>query len=180
MSINSQTSRRMSNAVRIAILSPSVLIFISATRLLIIANYDPTIASSIASSSGVVNTLIGTLVPIVPALLPLLVLALIVLRKLLLLVFAAIGASLVSPTYSTVKEAWRATVSQFTAVGHIFNIKSARPRDHALSISWLHDRAGVIFGIIVILVIVIDKHKALRRPYGQDKSGHAYFIDRVY
>lgn len=98
-------SRHISNAVRIAILSPSVLVSISAVRLLIIANYDPTTASSIASSIGVVGTLLGTLISIVPALLPLLVLAFIVLRKPLLLLFAAIGTALVSPAYATLKEA---------------------------------------------------------------------------
>ena len=103
------TSRRISNAVRIAVLSPSVLVFISAVRLLIIANYDPTTASSIASSIGVVGTLLGTLIPIVPALLPVLVLAFIALRKPLLLLFAGFGTALVSPAYTTLKVAWLAT-----------------------------------------------------------------------
>lgn len=173
------TSKRMSNAVRIAILSPGVLLFISAVRLLIIANYDPTTASAIASSSGIVGTLLGTLIPIVPALLPLLVLAFIVFpfRKPLLLLLAVIGTALVSPAYATLKEAWLATVNQFIAFGHAFAVFGhALSMNHpkliwdAFGLSWLHDRAALIFGAAAVLAIAYDNRERLLSNYSFNKS----------
>jgi hypothetical protein len=164
------TSRRISNAVRIAVLSPSVLVFISAVRLLIIANYDPTTASSIASSIGVVGTLLGTLIPIVPALLPVLVLAFIALRKPLLLLFAGFGTALVSPAYTTLKVAWLATVEQFTTVINALSASNSKLARHALHISWLHDRTSLIVGAMAVAVLVIDYHEKILRSYRSDPT----------
>lgn len=177
---NSPTSNRVSNAVRIAILSPAVLVFISAVRLLMIANYDPTTASAIASATGVVGTLLGTLIPVVPALLPPLLLVLIILRKWLLALFAAIGTALVSPSYATLKEAWMTTVNQFTAPGHALTITSPELRRHALGLSWMHDRASLIFGVIAVLVIAFDNRDRILASYPNKVSHPGYsLVDKV-
>jgi hypothetical protein len=177
----SPTSTRVSRAVRIAILSPGVLIFISAVRLLIIANYDPTTASAIASSTGVVSTLLGTLIPIVPSLLPLLVLIFAVFRRWLLLLFAAIGAALASPAYATLKEAWLATRNQFTAVGHTLSIKNANLRGRLLEQSWVHDRGYILFGALAVVAIVIDNRQRLLAFYPTKKSRPRYnLFDKIF
>lgn len=166
----SPTSKRVSNAVRVAILSPSVLLFISAVRLLIIANYDPTTASAIASSIGVVGTLLGTLIPIVPALLPFLALSLVILRKPLLLLFAAIGTALVSPAYATPREAWLATMDQFTSLAHALSSHNSGLERRTFALSWVHGRTSLIFGAIAVVVIAIDKREKLLRWYRYDDS----------
>lgn len=67
----SMTVRR-SQAFKAAMLSPAVILFASATRLLFISNYDTTTATTIASAAGVVGTLLGTVVPLLPPYLPIL------------------------------------------------------------------------------------------------------------
>lgn len=89
---------------RRALLSPAVLLFASGVRLLIISNYDPVTATSIASSGGTVGTLLGTIVPLIPQYLPLLILVLLALRRPVLLCLAVAGTILVSPIYATVPE----------------------------------------------------------------------------
>jgi hypothetical protein len=163
---DSPTSKRISKAVRVAILSPSVLLFISAVRLLIIANYDPTTADAIASSTGVVGTLLGTLIPIVPAFLPLLTMVMMIFRKPVLLAFAVLGTVLVSPAYATPKEAWLETINQFSIV--INAIKTSNPglKRHLLALSWQHDRTSLIVGIVVVTLIAFDNYnKLLIRSY---------------
>jgi hypothetical protein len=158
---DSPTSKRVSNAIRVAILSPSVLLFISAVRLLIIANYDPTTASAIASSTGVVGTLLGTLIPIVPALLPLLAMVMMIFRRPILLAFAVIGTVLVSPAYATPKEAWLETINQFATVMHAIKTGDPRLERHVLTLGWQQDRTSLIIGIAVVAVIAIDNYKKL-------------------
>lgn len=158
---DSPTSKRISKAVRVAVLSPSVLLFISAVRLLIIANYDPTTADAIASSTGVVDTLLGTLIPIVPALLPLLAMVMIIFRRPILLTFAVIGTVLVSPAYATPKEAWRETISQFSAVINALKASNPGLKRHLLALSWHHDRTSLAVGIVFVALIALDNYDKL-------------------
>jgi hypothetical protein len=57
---------RSSRWLRALLLSPVVLLFISATRLILVSNYDTTTATTIATSGGFVATLLGTVVPLLP------------------------------------------------------------------------------------------------------------------
>lgn len=86
-------------ALKAAALSPAVVLFASAIRLLLISNYDTTTATAIASAGGVVGTLLGTIVPLLPPYLPLLTILLAVARRWTLTVFAGCAAVLLSPTY---------------------------------------------------------------------------------
>jgi hypothetical protein len=78
--------------------SPLGLLVISATRLLVISNYNTTTAAAIASSGGYLNTVLGTLIPLVPLFLPYLALLFILFRKLVLSLLTFIAAIFVSPT----------------------------------------------------------------------------------
>jgi hypothetical protein len=91
------TSRR----VKALILSPIVILFASAARLLIISNYDTTTATTIASSAGVVGTLLGTVVPLLPPFLPAIIVFFIIFRRWGLALLTALFTALVSPMYIT-------------------------------------------------------------------------------
>jgi len=80
------------------IASPIGLLVISATRLLVISNYNVTTATAIASSGGYINTVLGTLIPLVPLFLPYLALLFLLFRKFILSILTFIGAIFVSPT----------------------------------------------------------------------------------
>lgn len=58
------------STVIVLILSPTGLLFIAITRLLVISNYDTTTASAIVSSGGYTNTLLGSVIPLIPIFLP--------------------------------------------------------------------------------------------------------------
>lgn len=90
---------RRSRAFRAALLSPAVILFASATRLLLISNYDTTTATTIASAAGVVGTLLGTVVPLLPPYLPILTILLATARRWTLAGFAGCATVLLSPTY---------------------------------------------------------------------------------
>jgi hypothetical protein len=80
------------------LLSPVGLLLISVTRLMIVADYNATTATTIASSGGYVNTILGTVVPLVPLFLPYLAIVLLIFRR-FILGFMAFGAALlISPT----------------------------------------------------------------------------------
>src|SRR3569833_1942198 len=78
--------------------STPVILIASATRLLLVANKDPTVATKIAASGGVTGTLLGTLIPLLPPYLPLIVVGLIVLRRPLLAAVATGAMILISPS----------------------------------------------------------------------------------
>jgi len=80
------------------LLSPVGLLLISVTRLMIVADYNATTATTIASSGGYVNTILGTVVPLVPLFLPYLAIVLLIFKR-FVLGFMAFGAALlISPT----------------------------------------------------------------------------------
>ena len=83
------------------IVSPIGLLVISATRLLVISDYNATTATAIASSGGYVNTLLGTVIPLVPVFLPYLALLFLLFRKVILSLLTFGAAALVSPTRLT-------------------------------------------------------------------------------
>ena len=161
-------SRRLTKTLWTAALSPGVVVFASAIRLLIIANYDPTTALSIAAANGVVGTLLGTLIPLIPPFLPLLALILIALRKPLLFLFAFFGALLVSPGYTTIKSAAHATEQQFINAWRAIN--SSHNSKHLLTLCWKADRASVIFGVVVAVIIAIDSHKKIANRVTADET----------
>lgn len=83
------------------LLSPVGLLLISVTRLLIVADYNTTTATAIASSGGYVNTLLGTVIPLVPVILPYLAIVLLVFRRFILSALAFGATLLISPTRLT-------------------------------------------------------------------------------
>jgi hypothetical protein len=82
----------------VVLLSPIGLLLISATRLLIISDYNTTTATTIAASGGYVDTVLGTAMPLVPIFLPYLALALLLFKRFILSALAFGAALLVSPT----------------------------------------------------------------------------------
>jgi hypothetical protein len=100
MSLSSRTERS-SGAVRALLLSPIVVLFASAARVLIIANYNTTTATTMAASAGVVSTLLGTIVPILPLFLPALLVVLVVFRRWAYVVLTAVATAFVSPVYTS-------------------------------------------------------------------------------
>jgi hypothetical protein len=82
----------------VVLLSPIGLLLISATRLLIISDYNTTTATTIAASGGYVDTVLGTVMPLVPIFLPYLALALLLFKRFILSALAFGAALLVSPT----------------------------------------------------------------------------------
>jgi hypothetical protein len=82
----------------VLLLSPIGLLLISATRLLIIADYNTTTATTIAASGGYLNTLLGTALPLIPIFLPYLAISLFLFKRFILSLLAFGAAILVSPT----------------------------------------------------------------------------------
>ena len=82
-------------------MSPIVVLFASAARVLIIANYNTTTATTMAASAGVVSTLLGTIVPILPLFLPALLVVLVVFRRWAYVVLTAVATAFVSPVYTS-------------------------------------------------------------------------------
>lgn len=78
--------------------SPIGILLISATRLLIISDYNTTTAVTIASSGGYINTLLGSIIPLVPIFMPYLALLLLLFRRFILAVIALLFAAVMSPT----------------------------------------------------------------------------------
>jgi hypothetical protein len=81
--------------------SSPVILIASATRLLLVANNDPAVATKVASSGGITGTLLGTLIPLLPPYLPLIVVGLIIVRRPFLAAVAAGAMILVSPAQIT-------------------------------------------------------------------------------
>jgi hypothetical protein len=93
-----------SRTIRALMVSPAVILFASATRLLLICNYDTTNATTMAASGGVTGTLLGTLVPLLPPYLPVIALSLAIFRRWSLFFLAALGTALVSPAYDSASD----------------------------------------------------------------------------
>ena len=100
-------AKRTSRLVTALLLSPFVILIASATRLLLIGNYDTTTAMTVASASGVVGTLLGTVVPLLPPFLPIICIIVAFARKWLTLGLTVLATALVSTTYASLPEGWR-------------------------------------------------------------------------
>lgn len=97
---------RPSRSTTIALLlSPVGLLLISATRLLIISDYNPATASTIVSSGSYIATLLGTVIPLVPIFMPYLALVLLFFNRVIVSVLTFLAAALVSPTPITISGA---------------------------------------------------------------------------
>ena len=97
---------RLTRLTRALLLSPVVLLVASATRLLIVCDYDAQAAATVAATGGLTGTLLGTTIPLLPALLPALVLFLLVARRWVLASVMAAMTAVISPAYSTFGDAW--------------------------------------------------------------------------
>jgi hypothetical protein len=82
----------------VLLLTPVGLIFIGATRLFIISDYNTTTAVTIASSGGYISTLLGSVIPLVPVFMPYAALTLLLFRKFLLSIIAFLFAVFITPT----------------------------------------------------------------------------------
>jgi hypothetical protein len=128
------------------LLSPVGLLLISVTRLMIVADYNPTTATTIASSGGYVNTILGTVVPLVPLFLPYLAIVLLLLRRFVLGALAFGAALLISPTLLAPVTAFSALVSDW---------------HHALS---LITRYWPVSIIVIVIVIMVDYYLITQGP----------------
>lgn len=97
MASSSDRAELSSGRVKALLLSPVVVLFASAVRLLIISNYDTTTATTLAASSGVVGTLLGTIVPLLPLFLPAIFIFFIIVRRWGLVLLTALFTAFVSP-----------------------------------------------------------------------------------
>lgn len=80
------------------LLTPIGLIFIGATRLFIISDYNTTTAVTIVSSGGYFSTLLGSVIPLLPVFMPYVALALLFFKKFLLTIIAFVFAVFITPT----------------------------------------------------------------------------------
>jgi len=92
-------AERLGRSATIALLvSPIGVLFVSAARLLIISDYNPSTASAIVSSGGYVDALLGTVLPLIPLVLPYLALLLLFFNRVIAGLLALLATALVSPT----------------------------------------------------------------------------------
>lgn len=123
-----------SRRVKALLLSPVIVLFASAARLLIISNYDTTTATTLAASSGVVGTLLGTIIPLLPLFLPVVLIFFMIFRRWGLVVLTALFTALVSPasihslgdgfriaadTVSSTKGIWHGALKIWPAIGNV-------------------------------------------------------------
>lgn len=80
------------------LLSPLGLVLLSAARLLVISDFSPTTATTIASSGGYINTLLGSVIPLVPIFIPYIALALLLARQFFLSIVAFTFTVFIAPT----------------------------------------------------------------------------------
>lgn len=135
MAASADQTARTARRVKALLLSPVVVLFASAVRLLLISNNDTATATTLASSSGIVGTLLGTIVPLLPAFLPAILIFLVIFRRWRLFLLAAAATALVAPaSVSSVRQglsmAWHSTINiwhgllrvwptQGSALGHL-------------------------------------------------------------
>jgi hypothetical protein len=71
---------------------------LSATRLLVISDYNTTTATTVASSGGYINTLLGSIIPLVPVFIPYVALLLLLFQRFILSAIAFVSAAFIAPT----------------------------------------------------------------------------------
>ena len=147
---------RLSRRTKALILSPAVVLVASGVRLIVIANYDTTTATTIASSSGVAGTLLGTIVPLLPPYLPVLVIALLVWRSYAVLLMAFIATAFVSPFRGSV--AFRNSWSDVLSAGE-------RIQHGQWSALWATSKFGVLVGLVAFVIALIDPPHWMRIPH---------------
>ncbi|WP_182879583.1 hypothetical protein [Microbispora sp. H10949] len=150
MATEEMTTRRLSNSIKLLALSPAFLLFASAIRLLIIANYDPSVAVAIASSGGVTGTLLGTLIPIIPPFFPIMCLALLILRRWTLCTVSLFATFLVVPVYAGLVDSLHAGWHGLTEFTSLLGDRKAKVD------IWPEKAQVVIFTSLVVLLVVVD------------------------
>jgi hypothetical protein len=126
---------RLSRSATIALLlSPAGLLLISATRLLIISDYNPTTASAIVSSSGYVNTLLGTIMPLIPIIMPYLALILLFFNRVIIGILALLATAFISPT------TWSRSATASLAARDWHRITHA---------------PGIVIAVMIVLTVVV-------------------------
>lgn len=141
---------RRASLVRALLLSPLVILFASAVRLLLVSDYDTTTATAIASTVGITGTLLGTLVPLLPPFLPLLVVLVTFAQRWTLAVLAAGATLLISPAYSRgLRASWDETYAQtVSALRFVFDYDFSSLREQYP----LATGSAVICGVTAILL----------------------------
>jgi len=159
---DSAVTVRTARSLRLLALSPMFILFVTGTRLLIIANYDPVTASGIIQSAGATGTLLGTITPLIPYLFPLMLLAqlavILIYRNWLVICAVILGCLAVAPAYSTIPAAFNATLDMFRTAGEYAAMSGM------FSFLWHDNRGGMIYGSIVVLVVAIETLAWLNRP----------------
>ena len=109
---NKASPTRLSRSMQAVVASPALILFASATRLILICNYDTANAAAMAANGGIIQTLLGSLIPLLPPFLPLLVLVLLVFRRWIAAALAASAAAVVSPAYDTWANGWNYAIHE--------------------------------------------------------------------
>jgi hypothetical protein len=89
------------------------ILVIAAARLLVIAGYNLQTASAILTSQGFLNALLGSVLPVIPLVMPYLALVLLLFRRFVPGVLAALAASLISPSLLSGEQAVKAAGSDW-------------------------------------------------------------------
>lgn len=130
-------------------LSPFVILIASGTRLLVMANYDTTTATTVAASGGLGETLLGTIVPLLPPFLPAVCVILAIFRQWFLLALAGLCTAIVSPAYATAPAGWEQAYSSFrVAVDQVWN--------HEWNALWQDSRLVVICAAAGAFLVLSD------------------------
>jgi hypothetical protein len=120
------------------LLSPLGILLISATRILIVSDYNLGTAATIVTSGSSVNTLLGTIIPLVSILMPYFALALLYYNRVILSLLAFLAAVLVSPTPVTVSGAVHLAQVEWRLL-HI----------------WINKNTGMhVLGIVLLLLLL--------------------------
>ncbi len=139
------TLRPSRSATIALLLSPVGIVLISATRILIIADYSPATASTIVSSGGYVDAVLGTVIPLVPVFMPYLALILLLFNRVVVSLLTFLAAAFVSSTPMTLE-----------------GVLSFMRKDVQESLNWVqgHLLITVLLGVpslVLLLAEVLDR-----------------------
>lgn len=120
----------------------------SATRLIVICNYDTTNAATIATSGGIAGTLLGTIVPLLPPYLPAVVLVLLLFNRFFLAAITAGATAFLSPAYMTAIEGYHVAT---TKLPHLLGLAL----DSQWSVLWREAGPKIVIFMAISLTFAI-------------------------
>lgn len=130
------TLPKIPRSVRALAASPIIVAFLAAVRLLVICNYDPTTATRMAETGGIIGTLLGTIVPLLPPYMPLVFVVLIIFRRWFLTLLSGAATALVSPAYTD-------AFHGITKTWQDMRLAADATRRHQWLYLWNHDKEAI-------------------------------------